>query len=369
MKIMLLVTGLGLGGAERQVVALADEYAKRGHAVLLVSLTNDAQVMPSHPQVKVLHVGMKKSPVGFISAFLSLRRIIADFTPDVVHSHMVHANIFARLIRLGVHIPRLVCSAHSTNEGGALRMAAYRLTDPLADITTNVSDDAVAAYIKKKAAPPGRIIAFGNGIDTNAFRFDQSVRDRARELLSIPAHTQIILAVGRLSEPKDYPNLLNAFAQVEKDLPDTRLLIAGPGPLRETLQEQIRQLGLEEKATLLGMCRDVFSLFCAADVYAMSSAWEGMPLVILEAMACERVVVATDCGGVKEVMADTGILVAPHDTPALANALSKALCMTEHDRQAIGIAARQRILAHYSLGTVADKWLLIYSGHTKKHDE
>lgn len=363
MKILLLVTGLGLGGAERQVVALADEYARRGHAVLLVSLTNDAQVMPSHPQVKVLHVGMKKSPAGFIAAFLALRRIIAGFTPDVVHSHMVHANIFARLIRLGVHIPRLVCSAHSTNEGGALRMLAYRLTDRLADITTNVSEEAVAAYIQKKAAPQGRIIALGNGIDTEAFRFDQAVRDSARASLGIPAHTKMILAVGRLSEPKDYPNLLNAFSQLEAVLPDTRLLIAGPGPLQEMLQQQIRQLGLEQKATLLGMRTDVFSLYCAADVYAMSSAWEGMPLVILEAMACERVVVATDCGGVKEVMADTGILVAPHDTPALATALNRALCMSEYDRSVIGHAARQRILEHYSLEAVADKWLLIYSGH------
>lgn len=363
MKIMLLVTGLGLGGAERQVVALADEYARRGHAVLLVSLTDEAQVTPSQPQVKVLHVGMKKSPAGFVAAFLSLRRIIAGFTPDVVHSHMVHANIFARLVRLGVHMPRLVCSAHSTNEGGALRMLAYRLTDRLADITTNVSEEAVAAYIQKKAAPQGRIIALGNGIDTDAFRFDQAVRESARASLGIPAHTQMILAVGRLSEPKDYPNLLNAFAQVAKNLPDTRLLIAGPGPLQEALQEQIRQLGLQEKAALLGMRTDVFSLFCAADVYAMSSAWEGMPLVILEAMACERVVVATDCGGVKEVIADAGMLVAPHNTQALANALAQALCMSEHDRQTTGKAARQRILAHYSLGAVADQWLLIYSGH------
>jgi glycosyltransferase involved in cell wall biosynthesis len=166
-----------------------------------------------------------------------------------------------------------------------------------------------------------------------------------------------------LSEPKDYPNLLNAYAQIENDLPDTRLLIAGPGPLKEVLQEQIRQLGLEEKATLLGMRDDVFSLFCAADVYAMSSAWEGMPLVILEAMACERMVVATDCGGVKEVMADAGVLVAPHDTPALATALNRALCMSEDDRSVIGHVARLRILEHYSLEAVADKWLLIYSGH------
>lgn len=360
MKILLISTGLSLGGAERQVVALADEYARRGHEVLLVGLTNEAQVLPSRVEVVVKHLGMQRTLPGFLLAYFRLRRLIAGFRPDVVHSHMVHANIFARLIRLTVNIPRLICSAHSTNEGGAMRMLAYRCTDRLADLTTNVSEEAVAAFIEKKAAPPGHIVAMANGIDTDTFHFDATARAEARATLGIGDDVPVILAVGRLSLPKDYSNLLHAFAQVVTQVPESRLFIAGPGPLRNDLQALVQQLRLVGKATLLGYQPDVSRLYSAADVYALSSAWEGMPLVILEAMACERVVVATDCGGVKSVLGDTGLLVPPQDAAALAAALLKALHRSSADRQAMGQAARQRVLGHYSLAATADRWLQLY---------
>lgn len=361
MKILLLSTGLSMGGAERQIVALADEYARRGHEVQLVGLTNEAQVLPSRADVVVKCLGMKKTLPGFFLAYCRLRRLIAGFRPDVVHSHMVHANVFARLIRLTVKIPRLICSAHSTNEGGALRMLAYRCTDRFADLTTNVSEEAVAAFIEKKAAPPERIVAIGNGIATDAFQFDAVVRAQTRASLGVGDEMPVILAVGRLSIPKDYSNLLHAFALVVMQVPESRLFIAGPGPLRDDMEELVQQLGLVGRAILLGYRSDVFRLYSAADVYALSSAWEGMPLVILEAMACERVVVATDCGGVKAVLGDTGLLVPPQDAEALASALLKALNWSSDDRQAMGHAARQRVLNNYSLAAIADRWLQLYS--------
>lgn len=98
----------------------------------------------------------------------------------MINSHLVHANILTRLLRLAAPLPRLVSSAHNTNEEGCGRMVAYRLTDRLADISTNVSEEAVAAFEQQGALRRGRMIAIHNGIDTEAFTFDPAGRERVR---------------------------------------------------------------------------------------------------------------------------------------------------------------------------------------------
>lgn len=366
MRIVLVATGLGMGGAEKQVVDLADEYARLGHEVLLVSLVDEVMVRPSHPAV-VLHVaGMKATVQSFLRTYFSVRRLVSEFRPDVVHSHMVHANVFMRLIRVSLSFPRLMSSAHNTNEGGALRMLAYRLTDPLADLVTNVSEDAVAAFEQKKAVPPGRMMVFNNGINPEVYRFDSAERQQARAELGIPDGARLLLAIGRLTDAKDYPNLLQAVVRVVPFHPDIVVMVAGQGELRENLQQQVAEMGLAERITFLGVRRDIPRLLAAADIYVLSSAWEGMPLVILEAMASERVVVATDCGGVAEALGGTGIVVPPRDAEALASALRTALGMSEAERIHMGQLARQRVLQHYSLSAIANKWLELYQADNER---
>lgn len=366
MRIALVVTGLGMGGAEKQVVDLADEYSRLGHDVLLISLVDEVMLKPVRPEV-LLHVaGMRASPFSFISTYLKMRRLLAAFRPDVVHSHMVHANIFMRLIRLGLAFPRLISSAHNTNEGGAFRMLAYRLTDSLADLVTNVSEDAVAAFEQKKAVPAGRMRVFNNGINPDIYRFDPAERHQARAELGIPTGACVLLAIGRLTDAKDYPNLLQAVGKVVHSNPDLVVLVAGQGELHDALQQQSAALGLAERVTFLGVRRDIPRLLAAADIYVLSSAWEGMPLVILEAMASERVVVATDCGGVAEALGGTGLVVRPKDAAALASALRVALDMSEAERIRMGQLARQRVLQNYSLSAIAHKWLQLYQGSKER---
>lgn len=108
------------------------------------------------------------------------------------------------------------------------------------------------------------------------------------------------------------------------------------------------------------MRKDVHDWMSAADVFVLSSAWEGFGLVVAEAMACERIVVATDCGGVKEVVGDTGILVPAKDSVALAQGLAKGLALTREAALAQGRLARQRIVARYSLSVQAERWLELY---------
>ena len=363
MKILLLITGLAMGGAEKMTVGLADALVDRGHEVRIAYMTGNATVLPSHPRIKITNLSMTGAKDA-VAALFKLRNLINEFQPDVLHSHMVHANILARLVRLTVPVKRLISTAHNANEGGKLRMLAYRLTDWLADISTNVSVEAVDAFIQAKAVAPGRMMALHNGIRTDAFAFNAVARDRLRAVLQTTANTKLILAVGRLTEAKDYPNLLHAFSQLQPSAsgcPDVRLCIVGDGPLRAQLNALSVKLDIADRVLFLGVRHDVADLMSAADVFVLSSAWEGFGLVVAEAMACERVVVATDCGGVREVLGRAGYLVKPRDSQLLAQSLTIALQLPPMEGAALGHVARQQVLDHFSIESAVGKWLKLYA--------
>lgn len=360
MKILLIVTGLGMGGAERQVCDLADNFYDLGHDVMLISMTGEIVNRPKAESIKVIDLAMTKSPYSLFKAYLDTHKIISLFKPDVVHSHMIHANIFSRLLRIFTMLPRLICTAHSTNEGGSFRMLAYRLTDRLCDLTTNVSQEAVERFVERGAVRPARIMTVCNGIDTNHFRFNKLARDKLRHSLGISDESSLFLSVGRLTKAKDYPNLLKAFSTLTNSYSDSNLVIIGVGEQENDLKTLSKKLNIAKRVHFLGLRRDICDWMSAADLYVMSSAWEGMPLVLLEAMACERVIVATDCGGVKEVVGDAGFLVPPMDSDELAAALVNALELSLAKRQELGFLARKRIEKNYSLNSVCMHWLKIY---------
>lgn len=363
MKIVLLITGLGVGGAENQVVNLADEFANRGHEVLLIAMAGSPIVLPKNKYVQLKCLRMNKSPYKIFTAYLCVRNILRNFKPDIVHSHMAHANIFSRLLRFSITIPRLVCTAHNTNEGGAVRMWGYRLTDYLADITTNVSQEAVDCFVKCKAVPAQRILVVPNGIDCTRFRFDSVARKNLREILAVPDGVQVLLAVGRFSEQKDYSNLLTAFAALRNEHTHSVLWIAGTGEERSIFEAQAKELDIDHKVFFLGLRNDVPALMSAADIFTLSSAWEGFPLVVGEAMACKRIVVSTDAGGIKEWLGGLGFVVPIKNSTALSKALLQGLEMNAVDREIQGNAARERVLTHYSLAAVVTRWLEIYKGN------
>ncbi|MCU8069542.1 glycosyltransferase [Shewanella sp. SM32] len=361
MKITLIITGLGMGGAERQVCDLADQFAENNHQVLVISMTGENINLPQSTLVEVVSLNMSKTPLGFISAYRQTRKLIKAFKPNVVHSHMVHANLFARLLRLSTQIEKLVCTAHSSNEGGLGRMLAYRFTDSLCDLNTNVSQEAVDISVKRRSAPARRIIAMHNGIDTERFTFNHESRATLRATLKLLDQTPLILAVGRLTEAKDYPNLLTAFAQLPYTLDNSQLVIIGTGEEQAPISALAAQLGLTSRVHFLGLQRNVHEWMSAADVFVLSSAWEGFGLVVAEAMACERVVVATDCGGVREVVGDAGFLVEIKNSQQLAAVIEEAINLPVGRKKQLGTDARQRVIDRYSLSVIADKWLEIYS--------
>jgi glycosyltransferase involved in cell wall biosynthesis len=360
-RVMFVVTHLGLGGAEVQVVDLCSHLVARGHHVTLVSLMDPSALTDRLDALGVRWTSLGAARGRYTPALVTgLRRLVREHRPDVVHSHTFPANLTARLVRATTRrVGRLVTSCHSINEGGPARMAAYRLTDRLTDVTTNCSVAAVERYVEIGAAPADRIVYVPNGIDTARFAPDPAVRERVRRDLSA-GDRFVWLAVGRFMEAKDWPNL---FAALPAALgPDDEVWVVGGGELEELVLAEAQRAG--PRVRVLGVRRDVVDLMKAADAYVMSSAWEGLPIVLLEAAASALPIVATDVGGNHQLVRDgvTGRLVPSRDPVALGTAMAGLRARTATERRAMGAAGREHVAASFGLSAVVDRWLSLYRG-------
>jgi glycosyltransferase involved in cell wall biosynthesis len=361
MRIVYVLTSLGMGGAERQVLALGDRMASRGHPVVVLVLRPQlAEEWPT--RLDVFHLDMRKTPAAVLKSIKRGRRFLCEFRPDIVHSHGFHGNIAARLFRFYAAAPAPISTIHNVYEGGWARMMAYRLTDRLSKLTTAVSQAAAERFVRLKAVPAKKCMVLGNGIDTGEFSPLCERRSRVRAELGVRDEF-VWLAAGRIVRAKDYPNLLRAFAQVLLSFAGAQLWIAGEagGSLAVRLRKLAAALGLADSVRWLGLRRDLPALLDAADAFALGSAWEGMPLVVGEAMAMEKPVVATDVGGTRELIGEAGLLVPARDAPALAEAMLSVMRRTPEERRELGRRARLRIAKSFSIDAKADEWEALYA--------
>lgn len=361
-SVCLLCTGFGWGGAEMQVANLARGLRARGWRVHLVSLLPPAGVSARlrAEGFEIHSLGMRRG-MPDPRALVRLRRLLRAWRPDVLHCHMIHANLLGRAVRLLVRVPVVVSTAHSIDEGGRLREWAYRLSDRLTDVTTNVSRAAVRRYIEVKAAPAHRIRCIPNGVDTSLFHTDDHTRVRMREHLAL-GEAFTWLAVGRLDPAKDYPTMLHAFARIAGKK-KVRLLIVGEGALRTQCNALVEELGLDDRVVFLGRRDDVPDIMCASDAYVMSSAREGLPMVLLEAAAAGLPIVATDVGGNAETVTEgvSGFLCPSRDVDALAQRMAKMMSLGPATRQQMGQAARRLCLENYGMESILNQWESTYA--------
>jgi glycosyltransferase involved in cell wall biosynthesis len=377
MRIAYVLTSLGVGGAERQVVALAERMALRGHAVSLVVLRpRQAEEWPT--SLDVLRLGMRKTPASLFTGLARANGFLRGFQPDLLHGHTFPANMMARLLHLSTlarrgfrpqrPAPPVISTIHNIYEGSWPRMLAYRLTAPLSRHTTAVSQAAAERFVRLKALSARKSSVVTNGIDTAEFAPSPERRASLRAQMGV--HEKgveeefVWLAAGRIAAAKDYPNLLRAFARVRAAAAHARLWIAGEaiGNSLTEMQALAAALGLADEVRWLGLRRDMPALLDAADGFVLASAWEGMPLAVGEAMAMEKPVVATDVGGVRELVGEAGWIVPAKSPEGLAESMLALMRSTPEVRASQGHAARQRIQEKFSIEAKADEWEALYRG-------
>jgi len=362
-RVLLLVDQLGGGGAERVVVDTATHLPSHCEVVVCATRAagNFAYADELHESGVPL-VRLYRSSRYDVEGLLRLRGLVAAYKPHVVHAHMFGSNVWARLLRLTARIPVVVCHEHtwSYDRRNKARIVVDRALSPLADAIIAVSEADRQKLIEVEGLPPNKVRVVYNGIDFA--RLDRRRPSHGGGAEWGPRQGEaVLLAVGKLQEQKGYPVLLRALALVLKQVPSTRLLIAGEGPLQSKLEMLAAELGVADKVSFLGFVRDVGSLLLAADVFVMASYFEGHPIALLEAMAAARPVVATSVGGVPEIVrqGETGLLVPPNDPHALAEAIVASVCDPALRRR-LGLSAAEDVRRRFSIEGAIGRYVALY---------
>ncbi len=359
-RLLLLITSLDRGGAQRQVVDLATRLHADGWPVAVLSMIPPAEYVGElrAAGVRVASLRMHKGRPTPL-AYARYGQFVRAWKPDVIHAHMVHANLLARLGRPFAPRVPVISTVHNVNEGARWRELAYRVTDRLSTMTTAVSEAAARQYVAVGAAPAGRIVAFPNGFD---FAHGRPAADREATRASLGAGEGFLwVTAGRLDRQKGYDLLLEAVAALRDEAPDLRLAIAGDGPERAALDAQQARLGLGDVVRLLGDRADVPDLLAAADGFVLSSRWEGLPMVLLEAAAARRPIVCTDVGGNREIVRpELGGILVDADVAAIADGMRRVLAMSPAERDRIGGALEGHVRADYDMDVIAERWVDTY---------
>lgn len=320
------------GGAERVTLDLA-----RG----LVSLGNDVGLVLAHADgalaadergsstVPITDLGRART----LAALVPLARHLRRERPEVIVAVLSHAGLVAALARLLARSPaRLVVMQHNTMTANVRRSphARDRLVPLLSRILFGgttvvcaVSQGVAEDFAEVTGLSRDRIEVVPNPIDYA--HIDELSQEPLPTGLAPTLGTRLLVAAGRLVEQKDFATLIHAFSRLPRDC---RLLILGEGPQRAALEQLVRDRGLEGRVLLPGFVANPYPVFRAAEVFVLSSLWEGLPTVLLEVLAFDAAIVSTDCrSGPREILAGDlrGTLVPVGDADALATAVARAL--------------------------------------------
>jgi glycosyltransferase involved in cell wall biosynthesis len=351
-------------GGQNQVLLTVTGLAEAGEYAVLVA--HEAGELRKRAREGLPFIGFTPRSEFDVRAGWQLGRVFADVQPDVVHAHdpmAVALTAMALQMKSGLTRPPLVVASrrvdfhlkrHAFSKWKYGHVEVFIAASNL--IATILRDDGVAAEA---------IEVVHDGVDIDAIDRQPAV-DAHREFW-LPSGAPLVGNVAALAAHKGQKHLVGAAARVIRTLPDTRFLIVGEGELREPLERQIRDLGLERHVLLTGFRSDVLGLIKSFDVFAMSSVTEGLGSSILEAMACSRPVVATRAGGIPEAVIDgeTGILVPTNDEVALAEGLVRVLKDRELQRR-LGEAGRRRVVDAFSVEQLVRGTLRVYDERLRR---
>jgi glycosyltransferase involved in cell wall biosynthesis len=359
LKILFIARQLNIGGAERQLVTLANELAARGHEIVIASYYPGGALSKKLDTSRVRLISLdKRSRWDIFSFCYKVIRVVRQERPAVVHGWMYTQNVIATIGKIFNPKVKLFWCIRSSNLSGMLdwlensTVWVQNRISGLADCVI-VNSQAGLEHAVSDGIPREKLRFIPNGIDTDLFYPDLAERQRVRAEWGVTDSEKIIGNVSRFDPIKNHPFFLRAAAKIAAEYPKVRFVCVGHGKATylESLQAQARSLGIAEKVMWVQARPDIRAMYNALDVFCSTSLSEGFPNVIGEAMACGRRCVVTDVGDSKLLVDDTGAAVASNDIEALAAALRQELEAPE----ALNLAARQHILDNFTVAHLAER--------------
>ncbi|HEX2042290.1 MAG TPA: glycosyltransferase [Acidimicrobiales bacterium] len=349
-RVMRLITRMNIGGPARHALLLTRGLEPHYQTILAAGKPAPTEGELTDPEVPVVRVPLVRplQPAADAHAVATVRRLLAERRPALIHTHMAKAGAVGRLAAWSTRPrPRTVHTFHGHVLDGYFgprarraiieteRMLARR-TDALVAVSPEIRDEVLAAGIGR----PSQFHVIPVGLDLEAFLAVDQPSGRLRARLGLSTTTPLVGVIGRLVPIKDHATLLNAMSR----LPEAHLAVIGDGELRATLEQRARELRLARRVHFTGWWEDMPSAVADLDVVALPSRNEGTPVALIEASAAARPVVATDVGGVRTVVVPgtTGLLAAPGDSAQLADSLRQLLNDPAAQRR-MGEAGREHV--------------------------
>ena len=355
-----VLSSFGLGGQERVALGLATKQRAAGHTVAAISLAGfpEGPLADEFRQADVRAESLIKGDGVDTSLPVRLAFLLRDIGSEVVHTHNPHALIYGAPAA-GFARAAIVHTKHGINPDRPRRRWLRRVASSLVDACVAVTPALADLARKNHECDPKRLHVIPNGIDIERFSPRREARRRVRAALGIPEEAWVVGTVGRLAPEKDQGLLIDAMAPLLDER--RQLVIVGDGPERDPLRKKADATLRGEFIHMPGACSNVNEMLEAFDVFALSSKTEGLPLVLLEAMATELPVVTTAVGGIPDVVENevTGFLFRPGGRGALTRQLVRLFGLQPLGRQ-VGVAARRAVSKTHSVEQMTDSYDALY---------
>lgn len=320
---------------------------------------------------KVFYLSEKKRARAFnLSILRKLTGILKQQKVDIIHCQMHKTTLYGTLAAMIARTPVVLAHVHGLNRSRRLRrklanLLLFRRVNRIIPVANKVKDDVLR---NNWFLSEDKLFVLENSVDYERFANVSISKQQAKLLLGLPPQAFVFGTIGRMAPTKGYSFLIEAFAKVKRQLPAAQLIFIGDGPLRNELEQQAAKTLWADSIHFLGQRNNVPELINAMDVFVLSSVAEGMPRAILEVMAAGVPCVATEAGGIPEIINsnDVGILVQSKDSSALAEAMINVANMPQQQLKKITDKARDRIRRFYSHDVVREKIRNLYDAEMKK---
>jgi len=365
-KVLEMIDQPFLGGGQKNLLSLARSLDKDRFEVSVCS-KGDGPLVHELQKEGIEHFPIlfsKRISVKIIREIVSLQKCNCF---DILHTHGGVAGLYGRLAVHKCHFPVVVHTLHGIHylhhRNFLLRyifVFIERYLSKVTDALICVSHADRGKAQRLKLAPEEKIFMIENGIDFFDYLSDEKQAEIGHEF-GVTSPQPTVGTVARLHRQKGLPYLIEAAKKISRIYPKVKVFIVGEGPQRQKLERLIKKMGLINTVQLLGERKDIMRIFSLFDVFVLPSLWEGLPYVLIEAGACGLAVVASDIDGIKEIIKDgeTGVLVSPKDSDALARSIVKIL-PDEDMRDRLGRNLKNAVFPRYTLSRMVQQTQELY---------
>jgi len=370
-RVLHVITRLVAGGADENTLATVEGLDKSCYEVdLLIGGQSDflfASQTRSGRLVTISELVREPAPLKDVIALYKMYRLIRSRRYHIVHTHTAKAGMLGRLAGFVCNTPLVIHTLHGSTFRDSLhpwRSRLYQILERMAARATSqfvtVGEDLREIYLGARIGRADRYITIRSGFELERFRLQpQEVERRGqamRDSLGLSADGPVVGTAGRLEIRKGHSYFLQAAQQVLQQQPEVVFLIAGDGPAGRELVQQARRLGIERSVRFLGHRYDIEDVMACMDVFALTSLWEGLPRVLVQAAALGKPIVSFDIEGVREVVVDgkNGYVLPLRDVQGLAEKIHQ---LTVNRANAVRMGERGRILAttEWDVGTMVNR--------------